>query len=60
MFFRNRHREKGEDLNQKVEKFRRRWRERREDSEFDRSSRSRDNGASRKAYDSSFVYYEEG
>lgn len=60
MFFRNRRREKGENLDRKVEKFERRWKDGRGDLGFDKSTGSRDDGVNRKPYDSSFVYYEEG
>jgi hypothetical protein len=60
VFFRNRRPEKGEDLNRKVEKFERRWKDGRGDLDFDRSTGSKDEAANRKPYDSSFVYYDEG
>jgi hypothetical protein len=60
VFFRNRRREKGENLDRKVEKFERRWKDGREDLGFGRSNGSRDERVNRKPYDSSFVYYEEG
>jgi hypothetical protein len=60
VFFRNRRRERDEDLDRKVEKFQRRWKDRRGDLDLDRSTGSKDQGGNRKPYDASFVYYEEG
>lgn len=60
MFFRSRRRDKAEDLNRKVEKFRRWWQEGTGDLTSGGSNRSRESKPDRKASDSSFVYYEEG
>jgi 3'-phosphoadenosine 5'-phosphosulfate sulfotransferase len=59
VFFRNRRKDTGDDLNRKVEKFRRRWQERVSHLGGNRSDRLTEDGFERKASDSSFVYYEE-
>jgi hypothetical protein len=60
MLFRTREKNKSEDLNRKVEKFRKWWQDETGDSSIERSGGSRENGAQRQPSDSSFVYYEEG
>jgi len=60
VFFRNRRKDTGDDLNRKVEKFRKRWQERRSHLSSNRSDGPTEDGVDRKAFDSSFVYYEEG
>jgi hypothetical protein len=58
MFFKPKDRSKGEDLNRKVEKFRKWWQDESQDISMDRS-----NSKKRKPYpkssDSSFVYSDE-
>jgi hypothetical protein len=59
MFFRNRRKERGEDLNRKVESYRKWWQEGTGDLNFQRSNRPKDKADDRRASDSCFVYYEE-
>jgi len=60
MFFKTRNKKRGEDLNRKLENFRRRWQNRPQDLSFEPSNRSKENKSKRRPLDSSFVYYEEG
>ncbi len=59
MFFKNRNKKRGEDLNQKVEKFRRWWHDQTQDLSYEKSNRSKKSHSNTKPFDSSFVYYEE-
>ncbi|MCK4224682.1 MAG: hypothetical protein KAX39_05845 [candidate division Zixibacteria bacterium] len=59
MFFKTK-KNRGEDLNQKVEKYRKWWQNQTQAFSFDRSNSSKKNKPNRKSFDSSFVYYEEG
>lgn len=60
MFFKTRNKKRGEDLDRKVEKFRRWWQDQTQDISSDRSNRSKENKPNKRPFDSSFVYYEEG
>jgi len=60
MFFKTRNKKRGEDLNRKVEKFRRWWQDQTQDFSFEGSNSSKKNKPQRRSFDSSFVYYEEG
>jgi hypothetical protein len=59
MLFRNKQRDKAEDLNRKVERFRKRWQEGRGDLTFERSNGIGERNNDRGVSDSSFVYYDE-
>jgi hypothetical protein len=59
MFFRSRRKVRGEDLNRKVESFRKWWQEGTGDLSFQKAERPKEKGHDRRASDSSFVYYEE-
>lgn len=56
MFFKPKNKNKGEDLNQKVEKYRRWWQDQTQDLSFDRSSSSNKSKKNERSSDSSFVY----
>ncbi|KPL01221.1 MAG: hypothetical protein AMJ91_00785 [candidate division Zixibacteria bacterium SM23_73_3] len=60
MFFKSRNKKRGEDLNRKVEKFRRWWQDEPQNLSLERSNRSKGNKSTTRSFDSSFVYYEEG
>jgi hypothetical protein len=60
MFFKKGNRNRGEDLNRKVEKYKRWWQDRTQDGPLDRSDSSKKATEKGKPFDSSFVYYEEG
>ncbi|MGB2979699.1 MAG: hypothetical protein WBC77_00430 [Candidatus Zixiibacteriota bacterium] len=60
MFFKKGSRSRGEDLNRKVERYKRWWQDRREDGSPGRSDSSKKTTDEGKPFDSSFVYYEEG
>jgi hypothetical protein len=59
VLFKIRGKKRGENLDQKVEMFRRWWQDQTQDVSLDRSNSSKENRAKRKPFDSSFVYYEE-
>jgi len=59
MFFKTRHKSRGEDLNRKVEKYRKWWQDKAGDSSFNRSGSSEKNKPKGRSFDSSFVYHEE-
>jgi len=59
MFFKTRNKKRGEDLNRKVEKFRRWWQDETQDFSPARSNPSEENKPNKRPFDSSFVYYEE-
>jgi hypothetical protein len=59
VFFKNRRKERGEDLNRKVEKFRQWWQDETPDLSPKRQDAARENRPDREPSDSSFVYYEE-
>ncbi len=59
MFFRTKNKNKAEDLNRKVERYKRWWQDQTWDIPCDRSNRSKEKNP-QKPFDSSFVYYEEG
>ena len=58
MFFKSKNRSKGEDLNRKVEKFRKWWQDESQDISMDRSN-SKKHKPYPKSSDSSFVYSDE-
>jgi len=60
MFFKTKNRKKNEDLNRKVERYRRWWQDQSGELPFDGSNSSKKNQPKSKPFDSSFVYYEEG
>jgi hypothetical protein len=60
MFFKNRNRDRGEDLNRKVEKYKRWWQDRGQDGSLRRSNSPKKTTDDGKPFDSSFVYYDEG
>lgn len=60
MFFKKRNRNRGEDLNRKVEKYKRWWQDRGQDGSSAPSSSSKKTTEEGQPFDSSFVYYEEG
>ncbi|UCB51784.1 MAG: hypothetical protein JSV10_07295 [Candidatus Zixiibacteriota bacterium] len=60
MFFKKGNRNRGEDLNRKVEKYKRWWQDRSQDGPSGSSNSSKKTTEDGKPFDSSFVYYEEG
>jgi hypothetical protein len=60
MFFKTRNRKRGEDLNRKVEKYRRWWQDQPSESSLDGSEPSEKGKPKQRPLDSSFVYHEEG
>jgi len=60
VFFKTRNKKRDEDLNRKVEKYRRWWQDQPQDFSFEPSKSSEKNKRKHKPFDSSFVYYDEG
>ena len=60
MFFKKGNRNRGEDLNRKVEKYKRWWKDRGQGGCPETSSSHKKIDEEGKPFDSSFVYYEEG
>ncbi len=58
MFFKPKDRSKGEDLNRKVEKFKKWWQDQSQDISMDRSN-SKKHKPNERSSDSSFVYSDE-
>jgi hypothetical protein len=60
MFFKKSNRNRGEDLNRKVEKYKRWWQDRGRGGSPGQSDSPKKIAEDGKPFDSSFVYYEEG
>jgi hypothetical protein len=60
VFFKTRNKKRGEDLNRKVERYKRWWQDRTQGFSFEPSNPSEKNKHKQKPFDSSFVYYDEG
>jgi hypothetical protein len=60
MFFKKGNRNRGEDLNRKVEKYKRWWQDRGQGGSPGPSGSPKKIAEDGKPFDSSFVYYEEG
>ena len=60
MFFKKSNRNRGEDLNRKVEKYKKWWQDRGQGGSPEQSDSPKKIAEDGKPFDSSFVYYEEG
>jgi hypothetical protein len=60
VFFKKANRGRGEDLNRKVEKYKKWWQDRGQGSSPEQADSAKKVAEDGKPFDSSFVYYEEG
>jgi hypothetical protein len=60
MFFKTKNKNRGEDLNRKVEKYRKWWQDQPAASSFERSGSPEKKKPKERPFDSSFVYHEDG